>query len=55
MEPQGKLNDADWPAGREKGFPGGPVFAVCGQICGQEAFDRIKAPEFVLKMRAFSR
>ncbi len=27
MEPKGKLNDADWPAGREKGFPGGPVLA----------------------------
>ena len=39
VEPKGKLNDADRPAGREKS-PGGPVFAVCGQTCGQEALDR---------------
>ena len=53
MEPKGKLNDADWPAGREKGFPGGPVFAVCGQTCGQEALGQKKNLKFVLKMRRF--
>ena len=54
MEPKGELNDAGRPAGGEKS-PGGPIFAVCGQTCGQEALGQIKAPEFVLKMRVFSR
>ena len=54
MEPNGKLNDAGRPAGGEK-FPGGPIFAVCGQTCGQEALGQIKAPEFVLGMGLFER
>ena len=54
MEPKGKLNDRE-PARREREIPGGPVLAVCGQTCGQEAFGQIEAPEFVLKMRPFSR
>ena len=36
MEPKGKLNDRE-PARREREIPGGPVFAVCGQTCGQAA------------------
>ncbi len=54
MEPKGKLNDRE-PVRREREIPGGPVFAVCGQTCGQETLDRIKAPEFVPKMGLFTR
>ena len=54
MEPKGKLNDRE-PAHRERENPGGPVFAVCGQTCGQEVLDRIKVPEFVPGMGLFER
>lgn len=49
MEPKGKLNDRE-PARREREIPGGPVFAVCGQICGQEVLGWKKEPKFVLGM-----
>ena len=52
MEPKGKLNDRE-PARREREIPGGPVFAVCGQTCGQEALGQKKNLKFVLKMRRF--
>ena len=52
MEPKGKLNDRE-PARREREIPGGPVFAVCGQTCGQEVLERKKEPKFVLEMGLF--
>ena len=52
MEPKGKLNDRE-PARREREIPGGPVLAVCGQTCGQEALGQKKNLKFVLKMRRF--
>ncbi len=54
MEPKGKLNDRE-PARREREIPGGPVLAVCGQICGQEGLGWKKEPEFVLGMGQFER
>ena len=54
MEPKGKLNDRE-PGPRGGGNPGGAGVAVGGANEGGEGVGEIEAPEFVLKMRAFSR
>ena len=52
MEPNGKLRYTQTGPPREKS-PGGSIFAVCEQTCGQEVLERKKEPKFVLEMGLF--
>ena len=53
MEPQGKLNDVDWPAGREKVPPAGRFSLSVGKRVVKRLSAKKRTPKFVLKMRWF--